>query len=362
MNKIVIILFLFSPYCIAAQDQTDSSICKTVFALTLQRGTALVHKASVSSAKDVRPVSIGVDYSFQHLDYSSYSICRTYLRSGFNLSYIDFNSPVFGEGVIASIFLQPVYRIGKNFQFQFRGDAGVGYFTKPYNEITNKTNLAYSNHFTPYLHVSSGVGFRITKKITTEINGHFNHISNGHANQPNAGLNWMMLSASVLYYPDNNKLPKYNYVHTKRKPTGPFIDAGIMFTPRQAFHDLWQVSRRYMLGIFGQASFTVSRINAITAGTEIAYSNYQTAAAAPHDNSQPAVTAAITIGNDFLLGKMIFSQQLGKYVSDHPSFHHSIYHRWGLRYKLGKHLYAGFNLKVHKEVADLIDFRLQYRF
>lgn len=355
-------MLLLLPNYLSAQEEIDSVICKKVFALTFQRGTALVHKASVSSAKDVKPVSIGVDYSLQQFGYSSFSICRTYLRRGFNLSYLDFNSPVFGKGIIASIFLQPVYRIGKSFQFQFRGDAGIGYFTKPYDKESNVTNLAYSNHFTPYLHLSSGIGFRISKKITAEINGNFNHISNGHANQPNAGLNWMMLSASVLYYPENNTLPKYKYVHAKRSPGGPFIDAGIMFTPGQAFHDLWKAKRRYMLGMFTQISFPVSRINALTGGVEISYSSYKNDEAAPHDNSQPGVTTAITLGHEFLLGKVIFSQQMGKYITRYPSFHTGYYHRWGLRYKLSNHLFAGFNLKVHKEVADLIDFRLQYRF
>lgn len=362
MIRVIFILILLSPCFSYAQGKIDSSICKKVFAFTFQRGATLVHKASVNTAKDLKPISIGVDYSFQRIDYSSFSICRTYLRRGFNLSYLDFNSTVFGKAVIASIFLEPVYRVGKSLQFQFRGGAGMGYFSKPYNKVTNSSNLAYSNHFTPYLHLSAGVGFRISKRITTEFNGNFNHISNGHANQPNAGLNWVMLSASVLYYPESNKLPKYNYIHSKRKPTGPSVDAGVMFTPRQAFHDLWKVSRRYMAGVYGQVAFPVSRINALTSGIEVSYSNYQNGATALHGNSEPAVTSAIVLGNEFLLGKVIFSQQLGKYITDYPSFHHSIYHRWGLRYKLGKHLYAGFNLKVHKEVADLIDLRLQYRF
>lgn len=356
------ILFLFFPCCLIAQEQVDSIISKKVFAFTFQRGSALVHKESVNSAKGVKPFALGIDYSLQRLDYSSFSICRTYLRRGFNLSYLDFKSPVFGKGVIASIFLQPVYRIGKSFQFQFRGDVGIGYFSKPYDEISNNTNLAYSNHVTPYLHVSSGIGFRVSKKITTEINGNFNHISNGHANQPNAGLNWMMLSASILYYPDNNILPRHKFVRAKRKPEGLFIDAGIVFTPSQAYHLSWKAKRRFMLGMFTQVSIPVSRINALTGGAEISYSSYKNDATAPHDNSKPGLTRAITLGHEFLLGKVTFSQQIGKYITRYPSFHTGFYHRWGLRYQLSSHWFAGFNLKAHKEVADLIDFRLQYRF
>jgi len=362
MSRLFFILLLFLPFCLPAQEQADSILSKKVFAFTIQRGSAMVHKESVSSAKDVKPVSVGIDYSFQRLDYSSFSICRTYLRRGFNLSYLDFKNLVFGKGIIGSIFLQPVYRIGKSFQFQFRGDVGIGYFSKPYNEITNNTNLAYSNHVTPYLHVSSGIGFRVSKKITTEINGNFNHISNGHANQPNAGLNWMMLSASILYYPDNSILPKYKYVRNKRKSEGAAFDAGIIFTPGQAYHDLWKAKRRFMLGMFTQVSLPVSRINAFTGGVEISYSSYLNDETAAHNNSQPATTSAITLGSEFLLGKVIFSQQMGKYLTRYPSFHTGYFHRWGLRYKLSSHWFGGFNLKVHKEVADLIDLRLQYRF
>ena len=363
MRNTATFLLMIIPGFIMAQTVTqDSSIKRKAFGLSIQKGAVFIHKPSVASAKDAYPRTVALEFSTHSVDYASFSICRTYFRRGFSFLFTDYNTPILGYGFITSYFLEPAYRIGKRFQFQFRGDAGLGYFTAPYDEVKNNTNQSYSTRFTPYLHVGSGFGVRISNKITAEVNGNFNHISNGHFKQPNAGLNWIMLSASVLYYPENNLLPKYKYVHTKRTNTKPSFDVGTMFVPRQGYHERWHTRRNYMVGLFTQISQPVSRINAITLGAEVSYNRFVDGPNAPKNNSRPALTAGIHIGHEFLMGKIIFSQQIGKYFTKYPSFVSGIYHRWGLRYQLNKHWFAGFNMKAHKEAADLIDLRLQYRF
>jgi hypothetical protein len=78
----------------------------------------------------------------------------------------------------------------------------------------------------------------------------------------------------------------------------------------------------------------------------------------------------LMIGHEFIFRRILFSQQLGYYLfKDTKTFSAlyqqafpSLYHRWGLRYKLNAHWFAGFNMLAHNQVADFIDLRLNYRF
>ena len=97
----------------------------------------------------------------------------------------------------------------------------------------------------------------------------------------------------------------------------------------------------------------------------------QSVGAVPLTGLGPALSfAGFMLGHEFVFRKIIFSQQLGFYLVKHTSTYTdiylqpfpTIYHSWGLRYKLTPHWFIGFNMLVHNQVADFIDGRLTYRF
>lgn len=352
-------------FILAAQDtsmlQKDSR--QRVYGFNLHSGAVLVHNHDVQSIENAKPKGFSFDLSKQSVDSPSYAYCRTYIRKGFSFSYYDLGTSILGSGFIGSYFLEPVYRIGNHFQFQFRGDMGLGYFTKPFDSITNPKNNNYSLPITPYLHVSAGFGIHFGKKLILQGNANFNHMSNGNYKEPNAGLNWSTFSAALLYYPDNNHLPRYKkpprYRWSEQKAG---LDAGLMFVPKQGYHRKWKTTRNYMAGLFLVATKKVSRISGLSLGTEMYYNKFVDAPGVPADNSKPATLAGVYAGHEFLFNKITFSQQYGRFITNYPAFYKTpFYHRWGLRYKLNKHLYAGFNMKVHKFTADFIDLRIQYK-
>ncbi len=359
-----LIISLFISLTATSQNAVDSTpLQRRVFGLNIHSGSVLVHNHDVQSIENAKPKAISFDWSKQFIDSVSYAYCRTYIRKGFSFAYYDLGTPILGYGLIASYFLEPVYRIGTKFQFQFRGDMGAGYFSNPFDSLKNPANKNYSLHITPYLHVSAGFGFHLTKKLILEGNANFNHMSNGNYKEPNAGLNWSTFSAALLYYPENNHLPKYNkpprYKWSEKKAG---LDVGLMFVPKQGYHRKWKNTRNYTAGMFVVATKKVSRISAVSLGSELYYNNFTDAPGVPAANSKPATLAGVYFGHEFLFNKIIFSQQYGRYITNYPAFFKSAtYHRWGLRYRLSNHLYAGFNMKVHKFTADFIDLRLQYK-
>jgi len=335
-----------------------------VIGLNIHSGAVLVHNHDVESIENAKPKGFSLDWSKQYVDSASYAYCRTYIRKGFSFSFYDLGTPILGNGLILSYFLEPVYRIGKKFQFQFRGDMGAGYFTNPFDSFSNPKNNNYSLHITPYLHVNAGFGFHITKKLIIQGNANFNHMSNGNYKEPNAGLNWSTFSASLLYHPhQSNELPKYHkpprYKWSEQKAG---LDLGLMYVPKQGYHRKWKTTRNYMIGLFAAGTKKISRISALSAGVELYYNKFVDAPGVAADNSKPSTMSSLFVGHEFLFNKIIFSQQLGHYITNYPAFFKTgTYHRWGLRYRVAPRLFAGFNMKVHKFTADFIDLRLQYK-
>jgi hypothetical protein len=350
------------PLNLAGQQPADTIKAVRAFSVIVQKGTVFIQKPVVQGARGAVPFSVGADYFVQQLDSSSYHYCGAFIRTGVSLNFTDFQSQVVGRTITGAVFIEPVYRINHWLQYQFRAASGIAYATTPFDPVHNTANQTYSTHLNTYLHLSTGFGFRITKKIVVDFNGHIHHISNANFKQPNGGLNWLTLSGSVIYYPNGNRLPVYIKRKGKSIHSRVTLDAGLMFTPGQGYHQAWKTKRNYMAGLFLQVSKVISRINALTAGTELSYDRFRDDETAGVKNSRPAMKAGLSAGNEFLMGRFTCSQQLGIYITRHPAFITSVYHRWGIRYRLSTHMYAGISLKVHREIADLVDLRVQYRF
>jgi hypothetical protein len=121
------------------------------------------------------------------------------------------------------------------------------------------------------------------------------------------------------------------------------------------------IRRHFLLiGLSVQAAKQVGRINNLTLGTEI-YRDSELMVSLKKDsiNASP-VKAGLLAGHEFILGRFLFTQQLGLYLFDQTPYYDKLYHRWGLHYRTGDHLGFGFRLKAHRHVADFVDVRVVY--
>jgi hypothetical protein len=142
------------------------------------------------------------------------------------------------------------------------------------------------------------------------------------------------------------------------------------YSPKSGYNNNWVSLRKYLAGAYVQVSKQITSLDAITAMVEV----YDDGALASikrliGDNST-SVMAGFMLGHEFIFRRIYFSQQLGLYLYKNTATFSKlymqafpeVYHRWGLRYKLNEHLYVGFNMLAHNQVADFIDARLVWRF
>ena len=327
----------------------------------LQRGFIFAHSQSVQNTKGAHPTGVEFFLGNQRNDAAVWNLCHCYPRKGLLLSYYNYDTRILGSSFSASWFLEPVYRLRKNLFFSFRGTAGASYLTRPFDSITNPANQSYSTHLSAYFTVGLGLWIRVRDRWWLQPSVNYQHESNGGLRQPNKGINWPTAGLAFSY--QKTERPFYSGRRMKEKywKQDPLRwDAGIFGIARRVLNDAGDSRRVPLVGFVMQGSKQVGAIHALTLGAEVYRDeelrlrlNREAVGASP-------VKAGILAGHEFLLGRVIFSQRLGMYFFDQTPYYDRLYHRWGLQYRIHRRIGFGFNLQVHRHVADYVDLRFTY--
>ncbi len=199
----------------------------------------------------------------------------------------------------------------------------------------------------------------------------FQHNSNGGFQLPNHGINFPTASLGVKYSLTDNNLPRYKKENIQSfKHNKITTDAGIYYSPKSGYNTGWVSHHKYLAGAFVQLSKRVSTLDAITVSLEFYHDDAMESIKKMLGDNTNCNMLGLMIGHEFVFRRIFFSQQLGYYLYKNTATFSmlyqqpfpSLYHRWGLRYKLNQQWYIGFNMLAHKQVADFIDVRLSYRF
>jgi len=356
--RTIILAVLLSAF-LQGMTQTDS--VQKSYGITFHTGKTVAHSNSVKNIEGARPFGVEIETSKQQTGFASFNISNAYVKTGWSLSYFDYDLPLLGYGVMAYRFIEPQYRIGKKVQLGIRGSVGVAYLSNPYDATNNLRNNNYSLHINPYFQLSGSLNVQFSKHFTASLQSNFHHISNGNLKQPNQGINWATAGLGLHYYPGNNELPVYKRNHDKfwkkKKAT---TQVGIFYVPQQGYLARWKAQRKYLAGVYTQITKQIGGVSGVTAGAEVYYNNFkQDATAKPLASS---VVAGIHAGHVFLFGKVNFSQQIGYSIYNKIYFLPGFYHRWGLEYIINKRYTIGGSLKANSDNADFFDLRLGLKF
>ncbi len=358
-----------TPHAIA---QTDSTAAEEYTAkqdplfsigMGVQHGFIFAHTEDVQNTTGARPTGIETIISWQRNDSATFAICQCYPRQGLLLAYYDYDVGLLGKSGTAAYFLEPTYRIGKDVLFSFKGAAGLSYLNNPFDSISNPGNQSYSTHMSAYLLVGVGAWVRLSEQWWLNPSVNYQHISNGGTRDPNKGINWPTAGLAVSYQP--NYRPWYTGTRTAEKFWKNYstrYDVSILGTMRRGYNEAGDRKRFLLGGVAVQAGKQVGRLSMLTLGAEAYHDEELDDKLSREGLSASPVKAGILLGHEFLLGRFQFSQRLGAYVFDQTPYYDRIFHRWGLQYRINRHLSAGLNLLAHRHIAEFVDFRLAYTF
>ncbi len=365
-GSLVVLFLLLLPFFPFSQiTDTVSPEAKalvTGYTVGFHFGSVFAHSEAVQNTAGANPRGIELSYTRQRRDKGAVDLCNCYPRQGVVVSYFNFDNTILGQGVMAGWMLEPTYRLGNKLQLGIKGVAGLTWMSNPFDSVTNPGNQSYSTAISAWLVVGASLSYPLGHKWRLQFGGNFEHTSNGGMKQPNKGVNFPTASLHLQYTP--NPQPYFRGARSSEKfwKRAPWRkDIGILGTGKRSVNEAGLGTREPIIGFYALGSKQVGRINALTAGFEAYYDGF-TAQRMKTDTLPDANAGRFGLmgGHEFLLGRFIFSQQLGIYLYKPAPYDQDWFHRWGLMYKVQRHFWAGINLKAHLQVADFIDARIIY--
>ncbi|MCU0354888.1 MAG: acyloxyacyl hydrolase [Cytophagales bacterium] len=341
------------------QAQDTTAVSPRVFSVGLsgQYGFIFAHTQDVENTRGARPWGVQATFVWQRTDAQSWNTCACYPRQGLLLGYYNYDSPVLGHSAKAAYFLEPAFRITSRLSGLVRGIGGAAYLTDPYHPVRNPLNQSYSLPVSIYIAFGLGLNYQLTPRYRLNAQAVYEHISNGGMKEPNKGINYPMMSLGLEYALNPVAIPERS--RAAGRAAGPFPWQWEAYGFASSRTPGFGQKRRYFIGGAGVlVRKRVGRIHAFNAGLE-GYADFASRERMRQDsvNGRSHLRIGLLAGHDFVLGRFLFSQQLGVYVFNQIPYFSRVYHRWGLTYALDDRWAVGFNLKAHRHVANFIELR-----
>lgn len=342
---------------------TDSTAKRFLIGTRGHLGAILIHTPALNTVRKSNPWGAELDLGWQYVSQRAWDFCNCYPRAGLAMTFWDWgNRPVLGHGITGVIYLEPIFLTRRKIQFSIRMGGGLAWMSKPFHPTRNPGNQAYSTSINFPLMVNAALNYRIDQHWNFRLSGDFNHVSNGGLRLPNKGINYPTVGLGMDY-----AIKAIDFVErakNERKiipsPRTRFSFAGLLTFKNGA---VGNDDDQY--GVYGgtiQGVHYLGKWSGLNLGAEWVVDNARRARMNFWGQEESHHRGGILFGHEFLLGRVSFSQQLGVYFYDRWKENDPVYQRFGLSIRLTNHIFAGLNLKTHRHVADLLDFRVGWQF
>jgi hypothetical protein len=322
-------------------------------------GIVIKHSEKLKDASSANPVGLAIHLNWQRTDRSDFDLYGCFPRHSLQVAFYNLGKEEYGKGMNVSYAIEPHFLLSNSFSLYPKFAAGIGLLNHPYDTVTNQFNKAYSLPVNVYLALGVGVRYQISKHWAANVITEFQHVSNGGLHRPNVGLNFPTVGVGLEFSPGGLELTNMGSRASIERIRSRRLDLQLFGVIK--YGDFEGTMDHYAIGGTNLTySWQVGRIHAWTAAMEMYQDSYLTSAEKISGIADGSGTrVGILGGHEFLLGRFIFSQQVGVYLTDSHR-QDMLYHRWGLRYFFLPRWSAGFNLLVHRQTADFTDLRLTY--
>lgn len=249
----------------------------------------------------------------------------------------------------------------KHWELNFRGTAGLGYITNPFNLEKNTKNRTIGSHFNGNISVHGSLNIFLSKNLELNLVGGLTHFSNGNFRMPNLGINLPDISIGFSHYlgqkevkekkPDNFFTEKDEYYFTfvlGRKNTDYIFSHDVIPASLQ-FKYLRRLTPTSQLGggvdyFYDEGNFFVDNRTGDT----------------QKKGFEKASELAIKISHEAKLNFITFMTDWGTYLYNSNKVKGLFYQRIGLRFQLIPKISIHTALKTHFARADYFEWGINY--
>lgn len=357
--RYIIYILVFAPVNILAD-----TIPQTYFGLHSHYGFIIPHSRSIEPVSHTNPFGFGISYNKLHISYPEWKVFNAYWASGIEGRYFNFQNPdVLGSVFDLSLFAEPVICFARKYFITVRGGAGFSYHNLVYDPEDNPLNLFFSTKINFPLYLNLRFKYKIQDRTFITLSACYNHISNGGFKQPNKGMNFPTLSLGVEH--SNTMIPALNHNFS---PDPDDRNTGLLLTVQTlasvkvlSEYEGFDEKTAFIYGFHARVSKSLGYIYSINTGAEMIFDGYIRETIERENLGYDYKRFALTFGQDFLFGRIIFTQYFGFYLYSPYKARNPIYQKYELLYRIREKTLVGVYLKAHAHVAELMGISLNYQ-
>lgn len=363
--KYYVIFFLLTLSSFTVISQNDSTQY-TSFQSDFFYGPLIEHDISLDEAIQGNAYGFLLSYNKISNKNTRFNTLYNYPESGYSFIYENFNSTILGEAYGA--YRHYTYNLtpSKKNHLKLTTGFGLGYATKPYDEIDNNQNFAIGSHFLAsayfkfqYIHIFKNQNLSLNSAINVI------HFSNMSFKNPNLGINTVAFNIGLNY--------KLKPVEISKKDSVISLDTNLKYhlILRGGYNQSKVIDSD--LYPFFTATFEIGKsinyYSTLTGGVEYfnaqflpAYSKHINIEEGENYPENNASRVGIFVGHQLIQNRFAFITQIGFYIYQPVPYESKVYERFGFHYKLSKHLFAEISMKVNLFRAEALEFGLGYTF
>jgi hypothetical protein len=305
----------------------------------------------------------GFEISLQHQTDGSqwWQRLHGYPQTGFSLMHFELANPVIGNATAVIGYINfPLLR-ENTISFSLQCGAGLGYLSKKFDPVTDHKNMGIGSHVNSTIRFMIKSELRISKKIFFNLDYGITHFSNAAFRLPNLGINNISLAGGLTYRfsePEKFLTPEIHPVD--RKWISEFVYG---FGVKENFPP---DGKQYFAHTFYfQVLRVLSQKSRIAAGADCFYDlslfRFVHDAVSDGDKQVKAIRSGLHAGYEMQVSHFTLLVHMGYYLVDHTKIDTPFYHRYGLKYSIGKHAFINLSLKTHWARADYAELGFGWR-
>lgn len=354
-------LLLWSVYNLSARAQPVlAPPAPLVLGAYAQGAVIIAHNPAIRQLVASHPAGLELNAQRQTTGAAPWHGWYRFPKIGLALVYYDFHNPVLGQAFAVSPYLSKTFSRGPRHDLSFRLGAGLAYLTNFYTQQANHTNTVASSALNATLQARFEYDRALTEHLGLLVGLGLNHYSNGATSKPNFGVNLPTLVLGFNYH-QQRPAPRVNDYAPAPADVGhqfKYAAASLGYKQRSA-GDL----RKYLVNSVTLAvGRRINRKSNLLLGLDGFYDRSLKADLAdtlrPGTAGPSVLKAGVFAGHELLFGRLAFITHLGLYVYDPYKTATLYYERLGLNYHFTDHLFGAVDLKLHRAVADVIEFKI----
>ena len=366
MKKTILIFFLLFTVLVNSQTETiRHNNIQTDFFF----GRPIEHDKKLKDAIDGNSYGVLLSYNTINTKNTTFNKLYKYPERGFSFLYQNFNSDVLGEVFGGYRHYNYNLKNTSNSSLKLISGFGLGYATESYNAVTNPNNHAIGSKLlaSAYLKLQF---FQFLKKERLSVNTGVSliHFSNIAFKNPNLGINTVNLNVGFNYL-----LEPIKFRPLKEEIAINELDKKLHFNLilRGGYNESLEIDS----GVFPfytvtfYASKSINKFSDITFGTDYFKSEFlknhiknKNLEEGKSYNENDFARVGIFVGYELIQNNFSFVSQIGYTVYYPFPYVSRVYERFGLKYKLGKHLFSEVTMKINLFRAEALEIGLGYKF